>query len=312
MLTIVMYHYVRDLARSRYPRIKGLSVEGFRGQLDYIGQHYNVVRMEELIAAATDPAATLPPRAVLLTFDDGLRDHFTNVLPMLAERGWQGSFFPPARPISARTVLDVHKIHFTLAAVDDQGSLVDVLFSELNERRDHWELSANEVYWRKLARATRLDPAEVIFIKRMLQRELPRALRAEVTDVLFRRFVAADEQAFADELYVTWDQLREMGRQGMYIGNHGTTHRWLDTLSPREQQSEIDESLALMREVGAATERWVMCYPYGAHNDGLRRLLRARGCVLGLTTEVAVADLTRHDLLALPRLDTNDLPRVGG
>jgi len=308
-LTIVMYHYVRNLAGSRHPRIKGLSLEDFRRQLDYIAGHYDVVRMENVIAAVTDPAVTLPPRAALLTFDDGLSDHYTNVLPLLAERGWQGSFFPPARPISRRVVLDVHKIHFTLAAVDDAGVLVEALFGELDRRRGDWNLATNEAYWRRVARASRFDPAEVILIKRMLQRELPPALRAELTDALFGRFVTVDERAFAAELYLSTEQLREMVQRGMYVGNHGATHRWLDTLSPREQEDEIDESLALLREIGAATERWVMCYPYGAHNDGLRRLLRARGCVLGLTTEVALADPTRDDPLALPRLDTNDLPR---
>jgi hypothetical protein len=38
-LTIVMYHFVRDLARSRYPAIKALTVDAFRGQLDYLARH---------------------------------------------------------------------------------------------------------------------------------------------------------------------------------------------------------------------------------------------------------------------------------
>ena len=33
-LTIVMYHYVRDLKNSRYPDIKGLDVSLFKEQID--------------------------------------------------------------------------------------------------------------------------------------------------------------------------------------------------------------------------------------------------------------------------------------
>ena len=35
-LTIVMYHYVRDLVHSRYPRIHGLQIELFREQVQFL------------------------------------------------------------------------------------------------------------------------------------------------------------------------------------------------------------------------------------------------------------------------------------
>ena len=51
-LYISMYHYVRDLAHSRYPGIKGLDAELFRQQLDFFSRNFNVVRMEDVIEAA--------------------------------------------------------------------------------------------------------------------------------------------------------------------------------------------------------------------------------------------------------------------
>jgi hypothetical protein len=51
-----------------------------------------------------------------------------------------------------------------------------------------------------------------------------------------------------------------------------------------------------------------MCYPYGAHDASLRRYLRSQGCVVGLATDAAVADLAEDEPLVLPRLDTNDVP----
>jgi len=52
-----------------------------------------------------------------------------------------------------------------------------------------------------------------------------------------------------------------------------------------------------------------MCYPYGAYNHSLLNLLKDRGCVVGLTTHVGIADLKQDVPLTLPRLDTNDLPK---
>jgi peptidoglycan/xylan/chitin deacetylase (PgdA/CDA1 family) len=44
--------------------------------------NYNIVRIEDVIAASQG-IQTLPPHAVLLTFDDAYSDHFVNVFPIL-------------------------------------------------------------------------------------------------------------------------------------------------------------------------------------------------------------------------------------
>jgi hypothetical protein len=46
-VTIVVYHYVRDLERSRFPAIKGLSVERLRRQHDYMQTHYAPIAAED-------------------------------------------------------------------------------------------------------------------------------------------------------------------------------------------------------------------------------------------------------------------------
>ena len=39
-LTVVMYHFVRDMTHSKYPDIKGLHLDKFRRQLEYIQRYY--------------------------------------------------------------------------------------------------------------------------------------------------------------------------------------------------------------------------------------------------------------------------------
>jgi Polysaccharide deacetylase len=153
-----------------------------------------------------------------------------------------------------------------------------------------------------------MDTAEVMFIKGVLQRGLPEAMRNELTKNLFDRFVSVDPAVFAAELYMTPDQLRTMIRCGMYVGSHGAQHYWLNCLDPASQASEIDASLDFLRVLGAPTDDLVMCYPDGAYNATLLALLQNRGCAIGLTTEVAVAQPGTDNPLELPRLDTNDLP----
>src|SRR5688572_6291776 len=96
-LSIITYHYVRDLRRSRFPDVKGLETDQFREQIAYIKEHYRVISGDELLAAAEAGSwDTLPPSALLLTFDDGYVDHFTQVFPILARANIPGCFFPPA------------------------------------------------------------------------------------------------------------------------------------------------------------------------------------------------------------------------
>ena len=98
-VTIVMYHYVRDLQHSRYPAIKGLSLERFHRQLDHIQAHYTPVTVEDVLDALSSAKKEMPSNPILLTFDDGYSDHFLNVFPQLDARGIQGCFFPPGQAV---------------------------------------------------------------------------------------------------------------------------------------------------------------------------------------------------------------------
>lgn len=311
-VTIVMYHYVRDLMRSRYPAIKGLDLAYFREQLAYILRHYTVITAEQLMAAVKDRADgrqwDLPRNSCMLTFDDGYTDHFRSVFPLLDEARVQGSFFPPATAAIDRRVLDVNKIHFVVAAAPDIQRVIVDLFAALDKHRDAYELPSNEALYFHHAQASRYETADAMFFKRLLQTVLPTPLRTEIASELFARYVTADEQAFATELYAGVDELRCMSRNGMYIGSHADTHPWLGHLSPAQQVAEIDRSMELLREIGTPLDSWIMCYPYGSSNASLHEILRARGCCIGLTTRVGVS-CADDDPLELSRIDTNDLPR---
>ena len=48
-LTIVTYHYVRELESSKYPEIKGLELSKFIKQLNYFKDHYQFVSIDDVI-----------------------------------------------------------------------------------------------------------------------------------------------------------------------------------------------------------------------------------------------------------------------
>ena len=307
-IVIVMYHYVRDLERSRFPAIKGLSVDRFCRQLDHIQSHYTPISVENLLAALRSEGEALPPNPVLLTFDDGYSDHFANVFPLLDARGIKGCFFPPVQAVLEHRLLDVNKIQFVLAVAPDAELLLGRVFSSLEEFRSQYELKTREGYLQVLSGEHRYDPREVVIFKRLLQRELPEPVRGEIVRRLFAEFVTADETAFACELYMSVEQIACLRRHGMHIGSHGYSHAWLNHLSPEAQALEIDRSLDFLQILGVSRDDWSICYPYGGFNDSLLDILRARQCRIGFGVEARTANLDVDDRLTLPRLDTNDLP----
>ncbi len=306
-LTVVMYHYVRPIAGSRHPNIKGLELAAFEGQLDYLQRHHAFVTARQIIDSVRGGPA-LPPSPVLLTFDDGYRDHRDHVCTALRRRGLSGAFFPPAGTTVERRMLDVNKLHFILATAGDPDDLVAVIESRVDEQRDTLGLDSLASYQARYRIANRFDTASVVYVKRMLQRALPVALRRELADELFHHFVTDDERAFVDELYLDIDDLREMAAEGMDIGSHGDAHEWLDSLDAEAQRRDVERSLTMLDDAGVPRRDFLFCYPYGAYDENTLRILEANGCGAAFTTRVGLASPTPGQLLTIPRLDTNDLP----
>ena len=307
-ITIIMYHYVRELRDCRFPEIKGLAVAEFKTQLKYLKKHYEIISMENVIEAVKNKCE-LPYNAALLTFDDGYIDHYINVFPILDENNVPGSFFPPAKAIENCEVLDVNKIHFLLASKISKDEIINEMNRMLTRYRKKYSLNEMGHYIKKLWSKTRFDSPQIAFIKTMLQRELPEKLRELIVDRLFSKYVTKDERAFSKELYMNLEMLKCMKRHRMYIGSHSYDHYWLNTLDRGAQKKEIENSLVFLKNIGVNIDEWVMCYPYGAYDRSLLENLKKYNCIIGLTTEVGIADFDKHGPLTLPRLDTNDFPK---
>ena len=313
-VTVVMYHYVRDLKNSRYPNIKGLDIEKFKKQIKFFKENYNFVRIEDLIEYYKNPKEKeLPNKAILLTFDDGYKDHYTYVLPILLENNIQGSFYIPTKCFQDKKVLDVNKIHFILeSCIGKEERILKEIEEYLEKNKDsRISLSYND-YFKEYAVDSRFDKKEVIFIKRMLQVVLPEDYREKLVDILFKKYVCTigdkiiSERAFWEELYLTPEQIRMMEKLGMHIGFHSHNHVWLNSLSKEEQEFQIKSSINYFKEIGIKTEKMTLSYPYGGYNEESVELIKKYEIPLAFTTKVAIADLNKDENYALPRLDTND------
>lgn len=94
-LPILMYHYVGELPPNADAIRRDLTVStaNFMSQMDYLSQQgYQTVTLNDLVAALQG-SGYLPPKPVILTFDDGYKNNFQEAYPVLRARGFTGTFF---------------------------------------------------------------------------------------------------------------------------------------------------------------------------------------------------------------------------
>ena len=84
--------------------------------------------------------------------------------------------------------------------------------------------------------------------------------------------------------YLTWDQIRQLDKSGLIdIGGHTVDHENLASLSPSEQQFEIDASkTGIEKEIGHPI--YDFAYPYGAYDETTIQLVQAAGYDTAVTT----------------------------
>jgi peptidoglycan/xylan/chitin deacetylase (PgdA/CDA1 family) len=92
---ILMYHRVSHLPPDADVYRIDLTVvpEVFRAHMQYLhDEGYHTISLYQLNEALLR-GTPLPPKPVVLTFDDGYREHYTTVFPTLEEFGFIGTFF---------------------------------------------------------------------------------------------------------------------------------------------------------------------------------------------------------------------------
>ena len=93
-IAILMYHGFSTQRADDHSDFEGLHLEvnRFRNHLRFLRKHYNVVSLEEVVAAFQGEA-TLPDRAAVITIDDGYRSVYTHAYPILRKYGFPATLF---------------------------------------------------------------------------------------------------------------------------------------------------------------------------------------------------------------------------
>ena len=301
-LVIVTYHYIRDLPNTPFPKIKGLLTEEFRKQIDYLVSRYDMASWDSVLDFLHGDY--IPKRDICyLTFDDGLKDHYMNVMPILLEKGVMGTFFPITTCLEESRVTSVHKNHFLMAKLEF-NDLYRGFVNCISDLAPEAKLEADPKVVREMYP---WDEPDVATYKYYVNHSLP-AESERVLDILFQENFP-DEHNFASNLYMNWSEVEELQRQGMSIGAHSHQHRAFSKLSPSDQVNDLQTCRDILLKHIPNLTNIAFCYPYGQLNSFMNQtpyLVQEAGFSAALTTMPGwnYPDTNRY---LLNRLDTRNV-----
>lgn len=120
----------------------------------------------------------------------------------------------------------------------------------------------------------------------------------------FTLFVSTEPVDRGVRGYMSWDQIRELRREGVTIGHHTVTHLHMPRASLSDNRLELDKaSDRFLAELGFKPD--LFAYPYGETSGRLMQLVRSSGFSAAFGQHSGVAAKT-PDLYYLPRFSLNE------
>jgi peptidoglycan/xylan/chitin deacetylase (PgdA/CDA1 family) len=250
-LRSVLFHDVSDTESSFTKGLGGsITPKSFEAALEFLTRHYTPVSLPDVLASFD--GRPLPPRPVLVTFDDAYATVREVAAPLCLKFGVPAVFFVNA------------------ACLDNQHLALDNLICHV----------VNVAGLSPINAAVHTIPGYADFSVRSLAEVFARFLptisvsaRGEFRKALVRIVqVSERELSTGAKLYVTSEQLRELAHFNFEIGNHTYTHVHGRSLSTPDFDEEIDKNRICV-ETASGTKARVFSVPYGSRADLTPELL---------------------------------------
>ena len=285
---IISCHYVRD-----DDRFFAINLKVFRKLIKTLTHTHDIGTLTEIHR----PSRRRP--LCVLTFDDGLIDHYTQVFPILSELGVTGYFYPSTAPLLKPIVLDTHAIHLLLAEIGEANfaKALNFYYRKLNIKVDLFDYS-------RKARFNRWASPLLSNIKFSLN-SLNNKQRRDILLKLLEDYIG-DEKMLSRAFYMQPTQLVELINNSMHVGCHGHNHRALAEISPDDEISEVKQSMRVLDELGFKVNS--IAYPFGSFDSSVRSLVASQGISYGLSVEEECLSINSKPL-ALPRYDVYSIAR---
>ena len=276
-LSILVFHRVLPTPDPLFPN--EIDAQRFDRLMQVVARGFTVMTLGRAVRHLQ--AGSLPPRAMVITFDDGYADNATVAQPILARHRLEATIF-------------------VASGFLDGGRMWNDTIIETIRRSQRPSIDLSEFGLGLMDLSTHAQRRAVIEALLPVVKYQDPGRRAES---LRQLLVLAGTPRLPDDLMMTCAQLQDLHRAGIEIGGHTIGHPILTTLSDEAARAEIDGGRqALQSMLGAPVD--VFAYPNGGPDRDYdqRHVEMVRG--LGFCGAVTTAHGT-----AGPQADCFQLPR---
>jgi len=217
-----------------------------RSHLAFLRRHYAVVSLQQLESGA------LPDRAVMITFDDGYRSVYRVAFALLRAHGLAAVVYLVTDTVGNRAVVWVNELNWFL--------------------RRHGAI-ARQVATERLGLPAGASISSILDAARV--RYDTTVVTSLLSELRSRTGTVAEALAAEANLYVTWDQVREMAEHGISFGNHTAAHPNMARLTESTQleQMQLGRQALLSRGLSCTS----LACPFGIATQATGRLATQLG-----------------------------------
>ncbi len=299
-LKVICYHYIHS-EENPYLR-RGINITQFEEQLNYLNDHFKIIHFCDMSELETDRDLCI------ITFDDGLKECYTKVFPLLKQKNIKAVFFISSSVYEEKMMLTVQKAHIlahNLGSEEYRKRFYDVLWGRHRkvERELLQGVSFEEIY--------PYDADIVREFKLDMNYRLPINVVNDVISFIFQKTFEVPEAKIANDIYLTSRELKEMFKSDLVeLGAHTHSHYLMSRLSKEEQEREIKLSIDYLQNKLGCRMPVAFSYPFGrkgTYNQITKDVLLSDGRVKWACNMQRKDNLSLEDRFDIHRFDVNDI-----
>ena len=259
------YHYLRLNKQSDpFPRILGTNIDEFQNHLSMLQKNYHMISLKDALSISTgEDGFNKKNTGILITFDDGLSDHYT-AAKILSELNISAIFFIPTCILEEKLPANPTIIHYTIAVFGIEKFLKEFREILVNNKLDK---KLFDVQYSK-------DKDNVLDIISKIKSTFKYKLRyynsRKILLGIYKNLFSSEYKNMLSTIHLTESQIREMLEMGHYVGTHTYSHI---SVAATELNSDdfIKEIISPKNylEQKFNTKVNSFSYPFGGKNDCL-------------------------------------------
>jgi len=212
------YHYIRpNKELDLFSRLLGINIQEFQNHISMLKKNYEILDLNDLLDFFKNKKSTKFQKiGMLLTFDDGLSDHY-EAAKILHQNSICGTFFIPTCIIDEKLPANPIIIHYVIAKFG-----ISTFINEFNSIKNNFNLPKGDF-------ELHFSPGDDIWkiiseIKTIFKYTLDYSLSRQILLQIYEKLFLPEFPNAMEIMHLTKDQISDMIQMGHSVGTHSHTH----------------------------------------------------------------------------------------